>query len=93
MSFDDIAPGPALPPLHPGEILMEDFMKPMGLSVGQLAEELGMIRYQLGMIINKADAINADMAIRLAGRFGTSVDFWVKLQKQYDVAMRKRVCD
>lgn len=78
-----------LPPLHPGEVLREEFLVPLGLSAGALAKVCGLPRTRIERIANKSMGISADTALRLSKSLATSVEFWVGLQSQYDVQMAK----
>lgn len=73
------------PPIHPGEILLEDFMKPLGLSVNGLALELRVPVTRISEIVRRRRGITADTALRLARYFGTSADVWIGLQGKYDL--------
>lgn len=73
-----------LSPIHPGTMLLEDFMQPLGLSQNQLAKDLGVPPTRIGEIVNGRRAISAETAMRLARYFNMSVDFWLGLQRQYD---------
>ncbi|MBV8907222.1 MAG: HigA family addiction module antidote protein [Acidobacteriia bacterium] len=75
-----------LPP-HPGETLKEDCLIPLGLSVNQLAKELGITAARLNEIVRGRRGITADTALRLARYFGTSAEFWLNLQSLYDLRM------
>jgi addiction module HigA family antidote len=86
MSFDDIAPGPALPPLAPGEVLLEEFMRPNGLTARALAAELGVPGNRISSIVNGTRGITAETALLLARRFGTSAELWMNLQTAHDLA-------
>ncbi len=70
-------------PIHPGEILSEEFMVPFGLSANKLAHSLGVPANRIPAIINGTRSITADTALRLATAFGTTPDFWMNLQSQY----------
>lgn len=72
-------------PTHPGEILEEEFMKLLGLSQSKLAKELGVSVRAINEIVNRKRGITPEMAIRLAERFGTSAEFWLGLQMDYDL--------
>ncbi|WP_428484903.1 HigA family addiction module antitoxin [Rhodopila sp.] len=72
LSFDDIAPGPALPPLTPGEVLLEGFTRPLGLTARALAAELGVPGNRISALVNGLRSITAETALLLARRFGTS---------------------
>jgi addiction module HigA family antidote len=74
-----------MPPVHPGAILKEDILKEMKLSVTKAAENLQVSRKQLSEIVNEASAISAEMAVRLEDAFGVSAEFWLDLQKSYDI--------
>jgi len=75
----------SLPNIHPGEVLLEDFLKPMGISQYRLAKETGISQMRASEIVRGRRAISADTALRLARFFGTSVKFWMGLQADYDV--------
>jgi addiction module HigA family antidote len=77
--------GAAIPPIHPGETLREDFMKPLGLSANRLGLELHVPVTRVNDIIRGRRAITADTALRLARYFGTSPQFWINLQANYDL--------
>jgi addiction module HigA family antidote len=74
-----------LPAIHPGEILFEEFMKPLGLSANKLALELHVPSNRIIAILSARRAISADTALRLARYFSTSADFWMNLQARYDL--------
>ncbi|MCR6686416.1 HigA family addiction module antitoxin [Pseudoxanthomonas sp.] len=74
-----------LPPIHPGEILHEEFMQPLGLSSNALARAIGVTPARVNDIVRGRRGISADSALRLARFFGTSVDVWMNLQHRYDV--------
>jgi addiction module HigA family antidote len=89
MNFDDIAAGPALPPLTPGEVLLEEFMRPLGLTSRALAEELGVPGNRISSIVNGSRAVTAETALLLAKRFGTSAEVWMNLQTAHDLAVAR----
>ena len=74
-----------LPPIHPGEVLLEDFMKPLGLSQYRLAKDLGVTPIRISQIVNGKRAVTVDTAMRLARYFGTSPEVWLRLQIRYDL--------
>ena len=74
-----------LPPVHPGEVLLEDFMKPLELSQYRVAKDIGVSAMRISQIVNGKRAITADTAMRLARYFGTSPDVWLRLQARYDL--------
>ena len=72
---------------HPGEVLAEEFMKPLGLSARALAAELDVPANRITEIIRQRRGVTADTAIRLARRFGTTPRFWMNLQVAYDLSV------
>jgi len=74
-----------LPPVHPGEILREEFLGPMNLSPYTVARALGVPRTRIERLANEQTAMTADTALRLARYFGTSAAFWLGIQTQYDL--------
>ncbi len=79
-----------LPPLHPGEILREEFLVPLGLSPGALAKAMGVPRTRVGRIAAETSGITADTALRLSKALGTSAQLWLNLQNSYDVKVAQR---
>jgi len=78
-----------LAPIHPDEILLEEFMKPLELSANKLAIELRVPANRILAIIDGSRAISADTALRLARYFGTTPEFWINLQAHYDLELAK----
>jgi antitoxin HigA-1 len=76
-------------PVHPGEILKEDFMVPMGISANQLGKALHVPTGRLTQIINGQRAVTADTALRLAQYFGTSPELWLNLQSYYELEVAR----
>jgi antitoxin HigA-1 len=74
-----------LPPVHPGEILREEFMIPLGLSSNALARAIGVTPARVNEIVRERRGISADTALRLARFFGTDVQSWMNLQSHYDL--------
>jgi addiction module HigA family antidote len=74
-----------IPPVHPGEILLEEFMKPMGISQNELARALRVPPRRINEIVHGKRGITVDTALRLSRHFGTSVRFWLGLQDDYDL--------
>lgn len=72
-------------PVHPGEILREDVLKPLGMSVNKLALSLGVPATRMQEIVNGRRAISPDTALRLARFLGTTAEFWVRLQARYEL--------
>lgn len=83
-------PETLLPPVHPGEILREDFMKPLGLTVNRLALDLHVPATRIGEIVHERRRISADTALRLARYFKTNPEFWLNLQNFFDLEIEKR---
>ena len=79
-----------LPPIHPGEVLLEDFMKPLGLSQYRVAKDIGVPALRISRIVNGKRTVTADTAMRLARYFGTSPDVWLRLQARYDLEVAQR---
>ena len=74
-----------LAPVHPGEVLMEEFLKPMGLSQNRVALSMGVPARRINEIVHGKRRVTADTALRLARYFGTSAQFWLGLQMDYDL--------
>jgi addiction module HigA family antidote len=74
-----------LSPIHPGEILREEFMKPLGLSANKLALEIRVPSNRIVAVVNGKRSLSADTSLRLARYFNTSADFWMNLQARYDL--------
>lgn len=79
-----------MPPVHPGEILREDFMKPLGLTINRLALDLRVPATRVGEIVHERRRITAETALRLARYFGTNAEFWLNLQNFYDLEVSRR---
>jgi len=79
-----------MPPVHPGEILLEDFLKPMGITQYRLAKSIGVPQRRIGEIVAGRRAITADTALRLALFFGTDAQSWMNLQTHYDLAVAEQ---
>jgi antitoxin HigA-1 len=83
---------PVLDNVHPGEVLLEEFLIPMGISQNGLARDLGVPPRRINEIVHGQRAVTADTALRLARYFGTSEGFWMGLQADYDLEeARKRL--
>ena len=76
-------------PVHPGETLLEEFLRPLGVSQYQLAKAVGVPARRINEIVHGQRRISADTALRLARYFGTSERFWVNLQARYDLEVEK----
>src|SRR5438874_9334537 len=79
-----------LDPIHPGEILLEEFMKPLGISINQLARDLDVPPNRIGAIVNGTRSITADTALRLGTYFKVSPETWLGLQIDYDLRVIRR---
>ena len=77
------------PPIHPGEILLEEFLKPMDISQYRLAKDIGVPPMRINKIVHGQRGISADTALRLARYFGMSVEFWTGIQTHYEVESAK----
>jgi len=78
-----------LPPTHPGEVLQEEFLKPLGISQYRLAKGLNVPARRINEIVQGKRSISADTALRLARYFGTTDRFWLNLQARYDLELEK----
>jgi len=79
-----------MPPVHPGEILREDFMKPLGLTINKLALDLHVPATRIGEIVHGRRRMTADTALRLARYFSTNAELWLNLQTFYDLEVSRR---
>jgi addiction module HigA family antidote len=79
-----------LSPIHPGEVLLEDFMKPLELSQYRLAKDIGVTPIRISQIVNGQRSITVDTALRLARYFGTSAAVWLRLQMRYDLEVAEK---
>ncbi len=77
------------PPIHPGEILLEEFLKPMSISQYRLAKDIGVPPMRVSKIVRGERGISADTALRLARYFGMSVEFWMGIQTHYELEVAK----
>src|SRR6266496_4808603 len=79
----------SLPPIHPGEILMEEFLKPMNISQYKLAKDISVPPRRINEIVHGTRAITPDTALRLSRYFGLSERFWINMQTRYDLEIEK----
>jgi addiction module HigA family antidote len=79
-----------LPPMHPGEVLREEFLKPMNLSAGAVARACSVPRTRIERIAEEKTGITADTALRLGRFFRTTPEFWLNLQKDYDLQVARK---
>ncbi|MGA2404971.1 MAG: HigA family addiction module antitoxin [Syntrophobacteraceae bacterium] len=78
-----------MPPVHPGEILIEDFLKPLGITQYRLAKSIGVPQRRIGEIVAGKRGVSADTALRLARFFGTDAQSWMNLQAHYDLEIAR----
>ncbi len=76
-------------PIHPGEILMKEFLKPLGITQYRLAKDISVVPRRINEIVHGKRAITADTALRLSRYFCTSEKFWMNLQTRYDMELQK----
>jgi addiction module HigA family antidote len=74
-----------LPPVHPGEVLREEFINEHGLTVTEVAKGLGMARANLSAVVNERAGISPELAVKLSEAFGNTAQFWLNLQKNYEL--------
>ena len=89
VDFSDVASG-RLPPVHPGEILRDEFLTPMEISVYRLAQEIKVSHPRLNDIVLGRRGITTDTALRLGRYFGMTPEFWINLQTRYDLDVAER---
>jgi len=85
-----MAPKKQLDPIHPGEILLEEFLKPMGISINGLARDIDVPPGRISAIVNAKRSITADTALRLGTYFGVSSELWLGLQADFDLRTAER---
>ncbi len=90
IDFSDVITGRRRPPVHPGEILRDEFLKPMDLSVYALARALGISRPRLNDIVLGRRGVTTDTALRLGRYFGMTPEFWINLQTRHDLDVAER---
>ncbi|AZS20434.1 MULTISPECIES: HigA family addiction module antitoxin [unclassified Caulobacter] len=90
MSKDIVQDNDPLAPVHPGEILLEEFLKPYGLTPGRVAARLHIARPRIEKLVRGQTPVTIDTALRLERLFGASAQFWLNLQNRYDLEMAKR---
>lgn len=90
VNFSDVRSGRRLPPVHPGEILRDEFLTPMGISVYELANAIKVPRSRTNDIVLGRRTVTTDTAMRLGRYFGTSPEFWINLQARYDLDVAER---
>ncbi|MBK7593527.1 MAG: HigA family addiction module antidote protein [Betaproteobacteria bacterium] len=90
VDFSDVTTGKRLAPVHPGAVLLRDFIEPMGVSRYRVAKNIGVAQRRIDLICRGDAAVSAEMALRLGSLFGTTPEFWVNLQAQYDLEVAER---
>ncbi|MBI5420464.1 MAG: HigA family addiction module antidote protein [Deltaproteobacteria bacterium] len=85
-----MVPRKLLEPIHPGEILLEEFMKPLGVSINKLARDIDVPPGRISEIVNGKRAVTADTALRLGRYFGVSPEIWLNLQADYALRVARR---
>ena len=90
VDFSEVRPGRRLPTVHPGTMLRDEFLTPMGISVYALAHAIKVPRSRTNDIVRGRRAITTDTAIRLGRYFGTTPEFWINLQARYDLDVADR---
>ena len=90
VDFSDVASGRRLAPVHPGEVLRDEFLTPMELSVYRLAKALKVSRPRLNDLVLGRRGVSVDTALRLGRYFGTTPEFWINLQTRYDLDVAER---
>lgn len=90
IDFSDVTAGRRLAPVHPGEVLRDEFLEPMALSVYRLARALKVSRPRLNDLVLGRRGVTVDTAMRLGRYFGTTPEFWINLQTRYDLDVAER---
>jgi addiction module HigA family antidote len=80
-----------MPPIHPGEVLMKEFLEPMGITQYRLAKDISVAPRRINEIVHGKRAVTADTALRLSRYFGTSERFWMNLQIRFDMELQKDI--
>ena len=90
LDYSDVSTGRRLPSVHPGEVLLKDFIGPMGVTRYRVSKNMGVPQRRIDLICRGESAVTADIALRLAQLLGTSAEFWMGLQAQYDLEQAAR---
>ncbi len=88
--FSDVSSGRRIAPVHPGDILFKDFIEPLGISRYRVAKNINVPQRRIDLICRGEAAVSADMALRLGRLLGTTPEFWINLQAQYDLEVAER---
>ena len=89
LDFSDVSDGQALTPVHPGEVIRQEFLLPLNLTAYRLAKELHVPVNRMTSIVNGERNITVDTAKRLSKFFGTTIEFWLRLQNAYDMSVTR----
>ena len=90
VDFSDVVTGRRLPMIHPGEILRDEFLEPLGISVYKLAKSINVPRSRANDIVLGRRSVTTDTALRLGRYFGTTAEFWINLQSSHDLDVAER---
>ena len=88
--FSDVSSGKRLAPVHPGAVLLKDFIEPLGISRYRVAKNINVSQRRIDLICRGEAAVWAEIALRFGRLFGTTPEFWVNLQAQYDLEVAER---
>jgi addiction module HigA family antidote len=88
--YDDVATGRRLPAVHPGQVLLTEFIEPLGITRYRVSKSIGVQQRRIDEICAGNRAVTADTAVRLGLAFGVDPEFWLNLQAQYDIEMIER---
>ena len=90
IDFSEVSSGRRLALVHPGDVLLKDFIEPLEISRYRVAKNINVSQRRIDLICRGEAAVSADMALRLGRLFGTTPEFWVNLQAQYDLELAER---
>ena len=90
IDFSDVATGRRLAPVHPGDVLLKDFIEPMRITRYRVAKNINVPQRRIDLICRGEAAVSAEMALRLGRVFGTTPEFWINMQAQYDLEVAER---
>lgn len=90
IDFSEVSTGKRLAPVHPGDVLLKEFIDPMGITRYRVAKNIDVPQRRIDLICRGEAAVSVDMALRLGRLFGTTPEFWINLQAQYDLEVAYR---
>jgi addiction module HigA family antidote len=90
IDYSDVSTGRRLAPVHPGDVLLKDFIEALGISRYRVAKNIGAAQRRIDLICRGEASVSAEMALRLGSLFGTTPEFWVNLQAQYHLEVAAR---